>query len=335
MTVAIVVLLVAAGTALLSEVLRRLALRANVLDLPNERSSHAVATPRGGGVAMVIATFVGAGIFWGRGQIETWVLLGLCGPGAAIAILGLIDDVVHLQALPRLVVQAAACAAGLLSLPDGALTGVSSGNWPALAAGAFFLLALIWAVNLYNFMDGIDGLAAVEAVFVGSALLGLASLAGDHRAGLLAAAVAASGAGFLALNWPPARLFMGDSGSGFLGYALAYSALAGLTSGVSIWAVVIVVGVFVTDATVTLLVRVVRGEKAYQAHRTHAYQHLASRWNSHRTVTILVTTINCLWLAPLAIYAQLHAESGLLVAAVAYAPLFSGAILAGAGRPTI
>ncbi|GMW06415.1 MAG: undecaprenyl-phosphate alpha-N-acetylglucosaminyl 1-phosphate transferase [Nevskiales bacterium] len=331
-TVAIV-LFTAGLSGLLCEGTRRMALWTNVLDVPNRRSSHQVPTPRGGGIAIAIAAIFGVWLFWRNGQVPLWLLYGICLPGAAIAMVGLYDDIRRLSARSRLVVHTLACASGWLLLPMGIFSEAEAFGPTRLLEGAVVVTAMIWAVNLYNFMDGIDGLAGVEALFAGTALFGLTALAGNLDAGLPAAAIAASAIGFLALNWPPAKLFMGDSGSGFLGYVLGYAGLAAVLAGVSVWSVIIVVGAFVIDATVTLVIRLLQGQRAYQAHRSHAYQHLADRWGSHRPVTILLAGLNFFWLAPLAILVEIWPHFGPWITAFAYLPLVYGAIRVGAGKP--
>jgi Fuc2NAc and GlcNAc transferase len=195
---------------------------------------------------------------------------------------------------------------------------------------------IVSAINVFNFMDGIDGLAGIEAVFLASAGALLNALAGGEF-GTTAAmlALAAASAGFLVWNWPPASIFLGDVGSGFLGATLSVLALSASDSSAKIplevWG--ILAGVFLVDATFTLVRRMARGDPWLQPHRLHGYQHLARRLKSHSRVTLIVTVINCFWLLPWA-WIAVHSPGLAKVAlAASLAPLFACALLIGAGRP--
>ena len=184
-------------------------------------------------------------------------------------------------------------------------------------------LGIVWVLNLFNFMDGIDGIAASEGTFVawsGAAL----TAAAPASNGVTAAAVifGAACCGFVRWNWPPARIFMGDVGSGYLGYVIAVLALAAARENpVALWAWLILGGVFFVDATVTLLRRLLRGERVYEAHRSHAYQWLARRWGSHAKVTCAVMIVNVLWLLPCAVFATRRPSLAAATVIFAFAPL--------------
>jgi Fuc2NAc and GlcNAc transferase len=198
---------------------------------------------------------------------------------------------------------------------------------------AFAALYLVWLINLTNFMDGIDGIAATEAITVsgGGALLCFLLAPGDRQwtAPLI---VAAASLGFLAWNWPPARIFMGDAGSGFLGLMLgALSLHAARTAPELLWAWVILLGVFAVDATITLGRRILRGERFYEAHRSHAYQHAAKRLGAHKPVTVAVAVINLAWLLPVAMWVALASLPGVVGVLIAYGPLVAAALWFGAG----
>jgi Fuc2NAc and GlcNAc transferase len=172
-------------------------------------------------------------------------------------------------------------------------------------------------------MDGIDGIAASEAIFVAcaGALLGL--LGGFASAvPPMAVAFAAACGGFLVWNWPPARIFMGDVGSGYLGYVIAVLALAATRENpVALWTWLILGGVFFVDATVTLVRRLIHGDRIYEAHRSHAYQWLARRWGSHAKVTCAVLAVNVLWLLPCAVFATRRPSLAAATVVFALAPL--------------
>ena len=176
------------------------------------------------------------------------------------------------------------------------------------------VLALTWILNLFNFMDGIDGIAGSEAAFVAGAAAFLTLCLGGS-AGVAAVALALAGAclGFLLWNWPPAKIFMGDVGSGYLGYVIGVLALAaGREDPTALWVWLILGGVFFVDATVTLIRRVLRGDRVYEAHRSHAYQWLARRWQSHESVTITTTAVNVLWLLPVRMVCRPESDSSRL-----------------------
>lgn len=294
--------------------------RARLLDVPNERSSHAAPTPRGGGLAVVGAFLAGLAVLTAAGVLEPHVALAL-GPGtAAISAVGWADDHHHVPARWRSLVHFAAAFWALGWL----------GGMPALQVGHGFLplgafgwvvgaLGIVWVTNLYNFMDGIDGIAAGEAVSAGLAAAALLWLRGSPSLAAVTLLVAASSAGFLAWNRPPARIFMGDVGSGTLGWLFAVLAVASENSrAMPLLAWVVLLGVFVLDATVTLVRRVRRGERAYEAHRTHAYQRAVQAGLSHGRVTGAVLALN-LVLAAMALAAVLDP--------VFILPAFFGAIV--------
>src|SRR5882724_3673988 len=276
-TAGIAAVLSCLGAGALIPVLRRRA----VLDRPNERSSHAVPTPRGGGIALIGAVLV---VWLGlivTGRIER-TLLVIAAAALALAIVSWIDDLRGLSPALRLGAQVAAVAAWMGTLPPGAVFQ----GWlpPALDMAASGLLWL-WFVNLFNFMDGIDGIAGSEAVAIGAALVLFASVGAtrDPDLALLAASVAAASLGFLAWNWSPARIFMGDVGSVPLGYLLGFLML-GVASG-GAWKIALILPLyFLADATLTLLRRLIRGEKVWQAHREHFYQRAVQQGLSHAAV---------------------------------------------------
>jgi Fuc2NAc and GlcNAc transferase len=310
----------------------RYAVRRNLMDIPNERSSHTAPTPKGGGIAIAIAGIIGIALLWSSEMVPGWLLAGFCLPGIAIAMVGFVDDAIQVSAFVRFAVHMVACSIGLVMIPDAVQVVFPGAQAPELLLQFILVVGLAWAVNLFNFMDGIDGLASVEAVYIAAAILLLAFASGQLQSALPAAVTGAAALGFLAYNWPPARLFMGDVGSGFLGYALAFSMLAAIAEGLNIWAAITVAGAFVADSTVTLLTRLLRGKKAHQAHRTHAYQQLAQRWGSHGKVTVLFMAINLFWLLPLGFLIQVGIVPGPVAAMLGYTPLILGAISIGAGR---
>lgn len=332
--IAVLGLTAALLSALLTAICRRLALSCGVLDVPNARSSHSKATPRGGGLA-VVAVFSGSIVFLGYANIvDLRLAASLLGGGLPVALVGLADDYRSVPAGWRLAVHFSAAAWAIALLGGSSLVqpigDVITLGWTGRILAA---VAIVWAINLFNFMDGIDGIAGAEAVFVAAAGGGLCA-AGVGASAVSAAGcmLAASSLGFLAWNWPPAKIFLGDVGSGFLGYCLAVLILAALPENPAAgWGWIILMGVFLVDATVTLLRRAIRGARLHEAHRSHAYQHLAKRWGSHLKVTLAVSVLNLCWLLPLALLATVRPRWAPAATAVALAPLIVIAFLIGAG----
>lgn len=309
-----------------------------LVQAPNHRSSHEQPTPNGGGLGIVVAgSFAGIALVLFSGWSIGWFVLGLA---ALLAAVGLRDDIQHLPARVRFCVQLAVCAGLLFALGDLPSISFSTGLEFELGGwvlSGLLLLAGVWWINLFNFMDGIDGIAGAQAVFI---LLGSAALSAWVNAEVMSSPVwmlmlciAAATVGFLLLNWPPAKIFMGDVGSTWLAFMVFALALLSVQSGWLSYANwLVLAAVFITDATVTLLTRLLRGERWYEAHRNHVYQKLARRWGGHRPVTLLAVGINVLWLAPLAGACAAWPQWAFGWVLLAYAPLVVGAMVLGAGR---
>lgn len=329
----------AAASLLLSAALtgwvRRVALRHGIVDQPNARSSHVRPTPRGGGVAIAATSISGVAFASVLGWMDWQLATALGAGGLLIAAIGFLDDRRSVSVGARLLVHASSAAlavylvGGLPPLQVGARM-VDLG----IAGDLLAVVAIVWVTNLFNFMDGIDGIAASEAVTIA----GLGALVAAHV--LLAPDVVvpsllfvAACCGFLAWNWPPARIFMGDAGSGFLGFFVAVVALGATRhapAAAFVW--LILGGVFFVDATVTIVRRLLRGARVHEAHREHAYQKLARLWGSHRAVDWVLLAINLTFLAPCAWYAAAHPEHAALVSFLALVALVPLVLLAGAGR---
>jgi UDP-N-acetylmuramyl pentapeptide phosphotransferase/UDP-N-acetylglucosamine-1-phosphate transferase len=273
--------------------------RGAVLDLPNARSSHVVPTPRGGGIAVIGTSVVAWLVLWAQGIVPTAsAVIALA--AAALAVVSWIDDLRGLSPGLRLLAQFAAVAAGMLVLPQGMLF---QGWLPSsldIIAGA---LIWVWFVNLFNFMDGIDGIDGAEAAAIGVGIVLVALVGGAIDLGLAAPAIAVAAAslGFLVWNWPPARIFLGDVGSVPLGYLLGFLLFVLARRGE--WAAALILPLyFLADASLTLLRRLLRGERVWQAHREHFYQKAVQRGLSHAAVVKRVTVANlmliaCAWIA--------------------------------------
>ncbi len=314
---------------------RRNAERLGLVAVPNDRSSHVRPTPRGGGIGLVAGATAGAAVLLPANPAGGTLLLAL---SLMVAAVGLADDVRPQRPVFRLAAEALAFGlAMLLVLPMETLAAASLPWLPMPVFAAGLLIALLYWLNLFNFMDGIDGLAASEAIFLCAAgvLLSVASAvsATDYATLWWLVVVAAASAGLLVFNWPPARVFMGDAGSLGLAFLLAMLALLTVSLGwISVQAWLVLIALFVADATVTLLRRLARRENVLAAHRLHAYQHLARRFGSHRTVTVLYMTTNVALLLPLAAVALFIPRAGWWCVGLAYAATVAFTAAAGAGQ---
>jgi Fuc2NAc and GlcNAc transferase len=320
---------------LLVGIVRRVMVRRGVLDLPNARSSHARPTARGGGLAIVLVTLAAVALdFLWHGIPGPLAVAWLMG-GGIVAAAGLLDD---LRGLPA-TVRASAHVLGAILLLN-AVNGpavLSSLHLPTAWVLPFWALGglgIVWSINLFNFMDGIDGLASAQCIFVALAGVLLAGADDKIDSSLLPViAMGGAAAGFLIWNAPPAKIFMGDVGSGFIGFGLVAAGLASSGQGIiSLWTWLVLDGLFVADSTATLTTRLIRGQRVYEAHRLHAYQRLARRWSSHGRVTAVYMSINLIWCLPWALAIVKSPAHGPLLAAAALVPLFLAAIAAGAGR---
>jgi Fuc2NAc and GlcNAc transferase len=306
-----------------------------VLDVPNERSSHSAPTPRGGGISIVLVFLVAIQWFVYRGTLPASLGWALTGSGLAVALAGFLDDRFDLPSRWRLAIHFAAAAFALWQI-DGMAPlqlGWTVWNW-GWAGHVVALIGVVWMINLYNFMDGIDGIAGIEALCAGGS--GALLLAWSGVAGLAqsSAVLAAASAGFLVFNWPPAKVFMGDAGSGFLGFAFAMLAIASAKEKPwLLWPWLILLAVFIVDSMVTLVRRYRAGARWYAAHCSHAYQHSA-RHRGHLKTTLAVAAINLVWLFPLAWAACVWPSAGPLFTALAVAPLIYTAVRCRAGQET-
>jgi Fuc2NAc and GlcNAc transferase len=291
-------LLLIAGTASYFGVagVRRWALCHHAMDIPGQRSSHFQPMPRGGGLALVVVTAVGWIVLGTLPELRmSWTaLLGYACGGGLIALVGWIDDLYSLPSMTRLAAHGLAAMTAIAAL----------GYWQAFpllpghemtvgCAGA--AITLIWIVglaNAYSFMDGSDGMAAAQAVIAGLGWACLGWLADCPAIVGLSLLLAAGSTGFLLHNWPPARVFMGDVGSVFLGYSFAVLPLLAIRADGPLASASPVVGLlpvwpFIFDTAFTFVRRLRRGENVLEAHRTHLYQRLLISGRSHRFVMFL------------------------------------------------
>ena len=323
-----IALLLSAGITGLVRVYAR---RANLLDIPNDRSSHEIATPRGGGIAIVLTVFCLCIASWSVGAIESRIAIFVACAAILIGGLGLLDDLMSLRARTRLVVHFFAATLVLLVwLPDF----VDLGMFVRITLAGGYLLALVWSLNLYNFMDGIDGLAGSEAIFFATSGIVLLNIVSPYNNWSLVLVITAGAcAGFLFFNWPPAKIFMGDGGSGFLGFLLALISIdTVIQKELHLVPWLLLGGVFLTDSTVTLFRRALTGQRIGEAHRSHAYQRLTRRTGSHRSVTLMAILVNVFWLLPLSILSTLQPSIRWYLLILGWGPLVIFEVVTGAGK---
>lgn len=307
--------------------------RLGLVKAANERSSHVVPTARGGGLGLAIVGVVGCLTF----ALDGTPLLAIIGIlGAVLAFTGFIDDLFEVSVATRLAVQAAVVVALVAGIE--LFLGDKSHSLPLtrLIVLSAAVVGGIWWVNAFNFMDGIDGIAASQAVLIllGGLTIWLYSdpnAANEPIFGAIVIVVAGT-SGFLLRNWPPASIFMGDVGSTFLGLMILAAVLITVTLGVMssvAWAILL--SVFATDSMITLLRRTFRGERPWRAHRRHAYQQLARRWG-HQNVTLLYSALTSLWAFPLAAVSSMATPTcSLWLLPAAYLPIGILFVWAGAG----
>lgn len=258
-----------------------------VVDTPNHRSSHQTPRPRGAGLA-VIAVVLPAWLTWAWLTSATWLTAYLV-PSAVLGLAAVSwrDDLTNLSTLPRLAAHIGAAIILVSSLP-----GLVFQGWlppPVDAAAATILL--VWFINLYNFMDGIDGITGVESITIGAGLAVTALLVGNPSDAWPPYLIAAAAAGFLFWNWAPARVFLGDVGSIPLGALLGWALLAAAANGQ--WAVATILpAYYLADATITLVRRLLSGSNVLQAHREHFYQRAIQNGRGHAKVAIAITIAN-------------------------------------------
>ena len=283
---------------------------------PGERQSHEIATPAGGGLGLVFSVLLTTAClqfihplpdFWWKNMVPGVVIL---------AVVGWRDDKQHIPSMIRLLVQ---LAVSLWLLGFGLLELSLEGAGLLVVA----VVAMVWMMNLYNFMDGSNGMAGFQGVFAGVVTAGFFHMHEQGAMALLALAVAAACAGFLPLNFPRARVFMGDVASVPLGFIFASFFVYGIwVDAMSPAVSILIMSVFITDASLTLLARAFRGERWYTAHAQHVYQRLIAHGWSHSRVLLIYQAINVIVILPAIVVAQQYPR---------YAFLTAGLVLSGFG----
>ena len=313
--------------------------RLSTLDIPNERSSHLTPTPRGGGIAFVATSLAGFLLLLLNNTRDNAEFLALCCAGIIVAVAGHLDDRQKISgATVRLVLHAIGAIVLIVGIGIPSQISLFDRTVNIGVIGSILgVLYLVWLLNLFNFMDGTDGIAASEAIFVciAGAVLNYHVLS-DINLSTASIILATSTLGFLLYNWSPAKIFMGDVGSGYLGIVIGgLSLMAAKQQSDLLWVWIILLAVFVSDATVTLIRRLLRKQKPHVAHRSHAYQHLAIRFNSHSKVALIVLSINVAWLFPIAFLVANKQLAGTTGVVVAYIPLLLAALILNAGKDSV
>ena len=316
----LIVFLFFVASAGLSLIYKKIAADFNILSVKNHRTLHKLPTPRGGGIVFsllsILAIFL---IFW-NWQFTEEMLLALVVGGFTATLFGFVDDIKNIRAEVKLIIQFSLACWAVCCLYFSEL--LSLGFTPLYITIPIILLIMVWMMNAYNFIDGIDGMAASGAIFVCLALA-LALFLTDGPIEIIAIFIMITSTitGFIVFNWPPASIFMGDAGSIFLGYILGVLLLfTVLNNDMTIWLWLTVFGYFFADTTVTQILRIILVKKWYLAHRSHAYQNLSRITNSHRKVTIAVILYNLLWILPLTVWSALQPEMGIITTILSITP---------------
>lgn len=277
----------------LTYLIKNYAIKKSLFAIPNTRSSHTVPTPHGGGIAIAISWFTGLLYLYAYDKIDHHLFYALFF-GTFVSIVSYLDDLFELSARIRLFTQSITALFGIIML--GGLERIDLGIYiieNQLITNFFAFFLIVWFINLYNFLDGIDGYAGSEALFL--SLAGFMLFNDDHFIALAGAV-----SGFLVWNWERARIFMGDVGSTLLGYNMAIFTLYYTNhTGSNFWIWITLFGIFWFDATLTLYRRYKNGEKLSQAHRKHAYQRIVQAGWSHQKTVLSSMIINSLILIPL------------------------------------
>ena len=280
----------------------RLAQGSGMIALPGERQSHLYATPTGGGLGLVFSIVISTicleliislPVFWWQNMLPGVLLL---------ALVGWRDDKMPVSSFIRLVIQLAV-SVWLIGF------GWTEFSVEGMFVFAAIILSTVWLMNVYNFMDGSNGMAGFQGVFAAVIMAIFFQLGGEHAMALIALTVAAACAGFLPLNFPNAKVFMGDVSSVPLGFIFASFAIYGMHTGsLNLTASILIMSVFLVDATLTLLARAFRGERWYTAHAQHVYQRLIALGWSHRRVLVVYQAINVCLVLPVIVLATIYPQ---------------------------
>ena len=309
--------------------IRHLAVKINLYDIPNQRSSHNIPTPKGGGISIVVLLIIAISTLFYFEMISREIFSSLIIGLLIISAIGLIDDYKNLSILIRLIgytfgaIIALYFIGGVSSLFENDHNFFKCCDINISSFGGFgpflAILYMLWLTNLYNFMDGADGLAAIQTICVSLFSIFLFYFSGHYTLVIIMVCLASATSGFLYWNWAPAKIFMGDVGSCSIGFFFGlfsiYTAKEEIVP-ISIW--LILLAPFIGDATFTLIKRVINKEKWYQAHHSHAFQKLYRLGFSHSQLTLGLFLINLFLMWPLAVFAQINQNYDLYIVLLTY-----------------
>ena len=296
----------------------------NLIDVPNSRSSHASPTLKGGGV-VIMFTFIAflMGLYY-LDILSSKIYLDLVMCSCVIGLVGFMDDIKEVNPRIRLVIHFLTAAIGLYLL-NGFKEVLFLGDTVnlGLLGNVLAMIYIVWFLNLYNFMDGIDGIASLQAITVCGAFTFINFwIFPSFDLWKVSLLFTSCILGFLYWNFPKAKIFLGDTGSGFIGLFLAlFSIEASNNQPVLLWVFLILMSVFLVDATLTLFYRIYNNEVIFKAHSSHAYQKATTIFNSHILVTNFICLINLLWLFPMAFLVALGLIQGIVGLGIAIFPL--------------
>lgn len=261
---------------------KKWAVKKSIIDIPNERSSHTIPTPRGGGIAIIISFYIGLYLFYINNQVDKKLFLALL-PGLILATTGIMDDLKGLSPMIRFIIQFICSGVSLYFLDGVHITIYNNLFW---LWSIFALFGFVWFINLFNFLDGSDGYASMEAIFISISLW-------IFTKSNIPLMLAVSVCGFLFWNWPKAKIFMGDVGSTTLGFILIVFGVYFNNIGdfdFSMW--ILLTSLFWFDASITLLRRFLNKEKLSQPHKKHIYQRAIQGGLSHLMILLSSLLIN-------------------------------------------
>jgi Fuc2NAc and GlcNAc transferase len=303
-----------------TDVIRRYSIKYKLYDVPNNRSSHDIPKPKGGGLSIVLILLITIGYLFFNHQIDSDISVSLLIGLSLVAVVGFIDDYKNLSISIRAVAYVLAAVVSIYLI--GGVSALSINNYPVQLnefGYLFAVLFVVWITNLYNFMDGTDGFAAIQTICVALFCGVLLFLSANTSYAILLFCLVASTLGFLYWNWSPAKIFMGDVGSCTIGFLFAllslYTEKAEMLS-ISVW--LILLAPFIGDATFTLFKRIINKEKWYKAHNSHAYQRLYRSGLTHSQLAIGLLGTNIIIIWPFAYFAHTYKNLELVMLILSY-----------------
>ena len=332
----IIFLITILSSLLITMILEKFFSKKNIfIDSPTITSIHKKPTPSAGGISILISYLIFVCVLVNYVLFDYDAFLVLLSALIPIILIGLLDDYYSVSIYIRLFVQFFSSTIIIyhFQIDTNVLNFQIFSEQSIIIIFIFSIILSIWLMNLYNFMDGIDGYASSECIFVSFSASLIAYLnSPESLMYLYLAGIGAANVGFFIRNWYPAKIFMGDTGSVSIGCIFAFFIFYSASESIiSIYTWLILLSVFIADASYTLAVRVVTKKNITKAHLTHAFHMLASRKNSHKYVTKLLISINLFWVLPLALLSNAYMDYHVIITILVYLPLFIYLIKIGAG----